>query len=256
MAEERQILTIQGISKSFGGLQALDDVHLGVLHGGITSLIGPNGAGKTTLFNIVSGILAQDAGSIFLDGLEISKMKGHEIARLGVARTFQNLRPFKNMNVLENVMVSHFYRQRFKLGFSIGSFLTDTTGRKRAREEAEELLKLMGLQDKRFHRPTDLPYGSQRKLEISRAMALRPKVLLLDEPFSGMTPTEASELMKCILDLKSKGLSIFLIEHNMHVVMGISDWIVVLNFGEIIAAGNPNDVRNDPLVKEAYLGKS
>jgi branched-chain amino acid transport system ATP-binding protein len=240
MAERTYILEIEGVSKSFGGLKALDDVDFKVATGRITSLIGPNGAGKSTLFNLVSGIIRADKGSIIFNGSEISKLKGHEIARMGIARTFQNIRPFRNMNVLENVMVSHFYKKRFNLGLSLFNFASELAIRKEAKKVAESLLELTGLYERRFFRPTDLPYGSQRKLEIARGLALDEKILLLDEPFSGMTPTEASELKELVLKLKTKGSTIFLIEHNMNVVMDISEWIVVLNFGKKISEGTVN----------------
>lgn len=255
MTEKPYLLEVKEVTKSFGGVKALDNVSLGVAAGSITSLIGPNGAGKSTLFNVVSGIIRSDKGSIIFDGWDISKLKGHDIARMGIARTFQNIRPFKNMNVLENVMVSYFYRKRFNIGVSLFNFLGEFAIRKEARKVAESLLKTTNLYGRRFSRPTDLPYGSQRRLEIARGLALDEKILLLDEPFCGMTPTEASELKQLVLKLKNTGSTIFLIEHNMNVVMDISDWIVVLNFGKKISEGTIDYIRNNSLVKDAYLGK-
>ncbi len=255
METEHPILKLNEVSKNFGGLRALEKVSFQVSRGSITSLIGPNGAGKTTVFNVVSGILHAEQGSILFEGLEISKIKVHEIARLGIARTYQNLRPFKNMNVSENVMVSCFYRNKLSLNLLLTPFKGGRSGRKKAQEESEQLLKLTGLYERRYSRPVDLPYGSQRRLEIARGLALHPRILLLDEPFSGMTPTEASELMQLIVNLKGGGITILLIEHNMNVVMDISDWIIVLNFGKKISEGVARDVRNDRLVREAYLGK-
>lgn len=254
MEVEHHILKLREVSKNFGGLRALDKVSLGVSRGSITSLIGPNGAGKTTLFNVVSGIIHAEQGTILFEGLEISRIKGHQIARLGIARTYQNLRPFKNMNVSENVMVSCFYRKKLSLDLLMIPFMGMMSTRKKVEEESDELLRLTGLYERRYSRPMDLPYGSQRRLEIARGLALHPKILLLDEPFSGMTPTEASELMQLILNLKGRGITILLIEHNMNVVMDISDWIVVLNFGKKISEGIAHDVRHDLLVREAYLG--
>jgi branched-chain amino acid transport system ATP-binding protein len=254
MEEKHPILKLKEVSKNFGGLRALDKVSLEVSMGSITSLIGPNGAGKTTLFNVVSGIFQAEQGSIFFEGREISRTKVHQIARLGIARTYQNLRPFKNMNVSENVMVSCFYRKRLSLDLFMIPFMGRISTRKRVQEEADELLRHTGLYERRHSRPTDLPYGFQRRLEIARGLALHPKILLLDEPFSGMTPTEVSDLMQLILNLKGRGITILLIEHNMNVVMDISDWIIVLNFGKKISEGIAHHVRNDPLVREAYLG--
>lgn len=254
MPKNKGLLDIARLTKNFGGLRALDDVSLNVTTGNVTSLIGPNGAGKTTLFNIVTGVFPAERGIIHFNGLEISNLKGHERARLGIARTFQNLKLFKNMNVLENVMLAFFYRHKFNLTLSILNFLREFRLSKQAKRESEDLLQIIGLFERRFSNPTELPHGFQRKLEIARALALEPKLLLLDEPFSGMTPTETLDLMNLVSRLKSNGITIFLIEHNMNVVMEISDWIVVLNFGKQLSEGTAEDVKKSAAVKEAYLG--
>jgi branched-chain amino acid transport system ATP-binding protein len=230
-------------------------VTFSVPQGGIFGLIGPNGAGKTTVFNLVTGLLRASSGSIVFNGRNLDGVPPHRITRLGIARTFQNIRIFKEMTLLENVVVG--MHDHLDYGFA-GPLLNLASFRRieaRARERALELLSWVRL-DHKAQMPADsLSYGEQRKLELARALATEPKLLLLDEPVAGMNPAEKTELMVEIVNIKQRGFSIFIIEHDMRFVMGLCERIAVLNFGKIIAEGSPDEIKNNPEVIEAYLGQ-
>jgi branched-chain amino acid transport system ATP-binding protein len=249
------MLQFNQVSKHFGGLRVLQDVTFSVPQGGIFGLIGPNGAGKTTVFNLVTGLLRASSGSIVFNGRNLDGVPPHRITRLGIARTFQNIRIFKEMTLLENVVVG--MHDHLDYGFA-GPLLNLASFRRieaRARERALELLSWVRL-DHKAQMPADsLSYGEQRKLELARALATEPKLLLLDEPVAGMNPAEKTELMVEIVNIKQRGFSIFIIEHDMRFVMGLCERIAVLNFGKIIAEGSPDQIKNNPEVIEAYLGR-
>jgi ABC-type branched-chain amino acid transport systems, ATPase component len=250
------LLEVKNISKSFGGVQAISDFSLSADKGEIVGIIGPNGAGKTTAFNVISGVYHPDAGQILLGGTDISKKEQHVITRLGVARTFQNIRLFSGLTVLENVMCAFDATSKY----SILGGLLPTPARlheeKRGHELCEHFLEIVGLADYRDEQPKNLAYGLQRKLEIARALICNPKVLLLDEPAAGLNPTEVSELTELIQRLGNEiGFAILLIEHRLELVMSISKRIHVISFGKPIAVGTPDEVRVNPAVIEAYLGE-
>ncbi len=249
------LLSIRNVSKRFGGLHVLQDVNFEVPAGSIYGLIGPNGAGKTTVFNLVTGLLQPNGGNIDFQGESLLGLPSHRITHRGIARTFQNIRIFKEMDLLENVMVGlHDHLEYGTLGL-----LFNTPGycraEKKARERALELLTWVGLDHKADLLADSLSYGDQRKLEFARALATEPKLLLLDEPVAGMNPSEKTVLMEEIRNIRDRGYGVFMIEHDMRFVMGLCDRIAVLNFGRIIAEGNPDQIRNNPEVIEAYLGK-
>jgi len=250
------LLDIKGLSKSFGGVKAIQDFSLTAKEGDIIGIIGPNGAGKTTIFNVITGVYMADAGKVLLNGKDITRMEQYQITREGISRTFQNIRLFKGLTVLENVMCGFDPTS----GYSILGGLFPTPRRiaeeKRGREICEHYLEVVGLSHYRDERPENLAYGLQRKLEIARALTCRPKVLLLDEPAAGLNPTEVKELTELICRLsKDIGFAILLIEHRLELVMGISHKIYVQNFGKTIAVGTSDEVRGNPQVIEAYLGE-
>lgn len=248
-------LQVQGLTKRFGGFYALRDVHMAVKQGDIHAVIGPNGAGKTTLFNLVSGTLAPDAGLIVFDGKSLNGLRPHKRTVLGIARTFQNIQLFGHMTVLENVMLGQHCRTSPSVWKTLFHMpFTEVAEERRMRRLALELLAFVGLADKRHAKASDLSYGQRRLVEIARALATQPALLLLDEPAAGMNPQETDELDELITRIRDQGVTIILVEHNMNLVMGISDFVTVLNFGEKIAEDLPSEIQDNQAVIEAYLG--
>lgn len=249
------LLEVRDITKHFGGIRAVEEIRFRVREGSIMSIIGPNGAGKTTLFNCLTGITRPTKGAIFFIENDITGFQPNNIVKLGIARTFQNIRLFKEMSVLENVMVSQHCRTNAGLFAAILGGVAFRAEEKAIRERSLEYLELVGLENSAETIAANLPYGSQKRLEIARAIATEPRLILLDEPTAGMNPQETSGMMELIKKLQELGKTIILIEHDMKVVMGISENIVVLDHGVKIAEGTPEEIRSNPLVIEAYLGK-
>ncbi|MBO1260397.1 ABC transporter ATP-binding protein [Bordetella holmesii] len=249
------MLELSSVSKSFGGLHVLHDVNLTVPQGSIYGLIGPNGAGKTTVFNLITGLLPPSGGNIRFNGESLLKRPPHKITRMGIARTFQNIRLFKEMTLLENVVVGAYRHMNYGLPGLLLSLPAFRQAERRARERAHELLTWMRLDHKTNDIADNLSYGEQRRLELARALATEPKLLLLDEPVAGMNTGERAELMREILAIRDRGYTILMIEHDMRFVMGLCENIAVLNFGKIIACGGPEEIRNNEQVIEAYLGR-
>jgi branched-chain amino acid transport system ATP-binding protein len=249
------MLTLSSVSKSFGGLRVLEQIDLTIPERGIFGLIGPNGAGKTTLFNLVSGLLRPTAGTIRLAGHRLDGMAPFRIARLGVARTFQNIRVFKDMTLRENVLVAMGEHSQYRAISVLLPLPHLRAAELSEHQTARRLLSRVGLADKAELIARTLSYGEQRRLELARALATEPKVLLLDEPAAGMNAVEKQQLMAEIVRLDQAGLSIVIIEHDMRFVMGLCRRIAVLNFGRVIAQGTPDEIRANPEVIEAYLGR-
>jgi branched-chain amino acid transport system ATP-binding protein len=250
------VLRIKKLTKYFGGLRAVNDFNFLIDEGELVGLIGPNGAGKTTIFNTVMAVYPPTSGEIEFMGQNIVGLKPHQVAQLGIGRTFQKIRVFKGMNVLDNVRLAYHPHS----GYGIkDAFLHNALFSKREKElteRAQELLSIFGLEDKQKELCSSLPYGDQHRVEIARALATEPKLLMLDEPTSGMNPREALDMVDLIKFLRDKfKLTVFLIEHQMRVVMGVCERITVIDFGEIIAHGKPDEIRNNPKVIEAYLGE-
>ena len=244
------LLQLTGVTKTFGGIHALSAVTGEVPEGRIIGIIGPNGAGKTTLFNVVTGAYRADAGEVRLNGAALTGRPPYQIVRKGIARTFQNIRLFNSMTVFEHLLVAQphsesWWRRLLPVGW----------GDPAAKNRAEEVMAFFGLSDLRDRSAGSLPYGLQRKVEMARAVTARPKLLLLDEPVAGMNHDEAEEVRRLMLRLRATGLTILLIEHDMNFVMRLCDYLYVLDFGVLIAQGTPQEIRRNPVVLDAYLGK-
>ncbi|MBW4488756.1 MAG: ABC transporter ATP-binding protein [Trichocoleus desertorum ATA4-8-CV12] len=254
-APHQPLLEAKALTRRFGGLCAVDAVSFTVHPGEIFGLIGPNGAGKTTLFNLITGLIPPSSGQLLYQGADISRQRPHRIAAKGIARTFQNIRLFAELSALENVMIAQHIHTKSGLFTGVFGLAPAPQEERQSQAKALELLKLVGLSDRATEKACNFPYGDQRRLEIARALALEPQVLLLDEPAAGMNHNEKQQLSEFIRDIRAQfNLTVLLIEHHVPLVMGLCDRIAVLNFGKLIALGQPAAVKSDPAVIEAYLG--
>ena len=249
------VLEMQNVEKHFGGVHAIDNFSVKIEKGQIHGLIGPNGAGKTTIFNNITGIYAPDAGKILFLGKDITGSSPHRVAQLGIGRTFQNIRLFSNLSVMENVVIASGMDATYNMPQALLHTKKYKEREQHLQDKAMKLLEIVGLQDKAGERANSLPYGHQRKLEIARAMALEPKLLLLDEPAAGMNADESKELVEFVRQIRDRfEITILMIEHHMDVVTNLCDYCTVLNFGKTLAVGTPTEVKNNPDVIRAYLG--
>ena len=249
------MLEVRGITQRFGGITALEEISFSVSKGDITGVIGPNGAGKTTLFNIVTGLYSQTAGSVILDGHDISRLPAENLASKGLVRTFQNIELFGNMTVLENVMLGLHTRSRSGILACMWKMPWHLREEKRIRIEALQWLEFCGITDLAEQTAANLPFGKGRFLEIARAMAVKPVIMLMDEPAAGLNNRETSELAELIRKIRDTGVTVVLVEHDMELVMDICDRIIVLNLGKMLAEGTPRDIQENPAVIAAYLGE-
>ena len=255
-AENKIVLEMQNVEKNFGGVRAIDNFSVKIEHGKIHGLIGPNGAGKTTIFNLLTNVYQPTRGSILLQGIDTKGMTTAQVNKLGIARTFQNIRLFGKMSVIDNVKVGLHNSIKCSALSSILHTYGYYKAEKAARSRCLELLDFMGMADMAQYQAGSLPYGAQRRLEIVRALATNPAIILLDEPAAGMNPSETAELMDHIRRIRDEfQIAVMLIEHDMNLVMGVCEGIAVVNYGKIIAKGTPEQICNNPAVIEAYLGK-
>ncbi len=250
------LLSVERLERAFGGVRAVDGASFEVRAGEVHGLIGPNGAGKTTAINLISGLLRPTGGAIVLDGRPIHALRPHRVAALGIARTFQNIRLFPELTALDNVIVGEHLVRRASLGARLLMLPASREEERRARDRARALLERVGLADRFDERARNLSYGEQRRVEIARALAREPRLVLLDEPTAGMNPAEVHAVAALIRKVAHEGHSVLLIEHNVRLVMDVCDRITVLNFGRVIAEGSPDHVTQDPAVIAAYLGSA